>query len=229
MMIEEGPWEKPCLEDQKFAAFINNPKNYFRQKYGVSRRASKLLSRALDYRPERRIGLSDLRSELLQLSCFIPPQQTNLTYLLGLQALNMPKATKNAEYEEFWLKRAAANLGGAPLDNPSMLRRSQELQVSPAGTYTEASRKKDKTLCLSPNISTSTTHQNKTASKQACIGRFAGVNMSSLLQRSMADTTDGGTNAVKVRVTVVANKERRRSLLDIFRLMESSNILVTSA
>lgn len=77
-MVGQKLWSRPSLSDSMFAEYVAKPETYFLLNFGVSNEAQRLLSRALEWNPRKRIDLQQFRSELLMLPSFFVPRGPHL-------------------------------------------------------------------------------------------------------------------------------------------------------
>ena len=150
-MVGQKLWGRPSLSDSKFAEYVSKPDTYFLLNFGMSHEAQRLLSRALEWNPRKRIRLHQFRNELLMLPSFFVPHEGDGA--LGIRIIAPILVTEDLEsacraYRHFFLRRskqaseatirearalAERAFGGqSPLDPLS-------LPSAPAGVYAYAS------------------------------------------------------------------------------------------
>jgi hypothetical protein len=108
-MVGQKLWGQPSLSDSKFAEYVSKPDTYFLLNFGVSHEAQRLLSRALEWNPRKRIRLRQFRSELLMLSSFFVPREDEGG--LGIRLVGPIPVTEDLEstyraYRHFFLRRS---------------------------------------------------------------------------------------------------------------------------
>lgn len=119
VMIGKLIWRRPQLADPDFAEFIRYPHTFFRSKFAVTKEAQHLLSRALQYDPEKRIDLATFAAEFEKIDRFF----VSTTQMLWTPMIPFVESMTHFRrlacalggYERFWAQRAleARNTGKA--------------------------------------------------------------------------------------------------------------------
>lgn len=105
-MVGHKLWSRPSLADSRFAEYVTKPETYFVLKFGVSNEAQRLLNRALEWNPRKRIDLQQFRSELLMLPRFFVPHEYKSLNLAASILLKEDLESAYRAYRHFFLRRS---------------------------------------------------------------------------------------------------------------------------
>jgi len=105
-MVGHKLWSRPSLADSRFAEYVTKPETYFVLKFGVSNEAQRLLNRALEWNPRKRIDLQQFRSELLMLPRFFVPHEYKSLNLAAPILLKEDLESAYRAYRHFFLRRS---------------------------------------------------------------------------------------------------------------------------